>query len=112
MRDTYVRKQGRRLSLTERENSVETSECLVDLVGERWVPLDDLREMQPAGDPAKPRFPTGDELAKTAAVMRILGTAPSAFSINEIARPFRQGRQKRHSCHDVGASMAAHRFCV
>lgn len=53
----------------------------------------DLREMEPAGDPLKPRFPTGDELAETAAIMRVLGTGPSALTMDEIARQFRQGRQ-------------------
>ena len=37
---------------------------------------DDLQEM-------KPKFPTEDELAETASVMRVLATAPAAISIAE-----------------------------
>lgn len=47
---------------------------------------DDLQEM-------KPKFPTGDELAETAAIMRILAATPSAITIPDIARHFAQGRQ-------------------
>ena len=47
---------------------------------------DDLQEM-------KPRFPTGDELAETAAVMRILAGNSQALSHTDIARTFAQGRQ-------------------
>ncbi len=47
---------------------------------------DDLQEM-------KPRFPTGDELAETAAVMRVLAGATEPLSILDIARGFAQGRQ-------------------
>jgi hypothetical protein len=47
---------------------------------------DDLQEM-------KPRFPTGHELAETAAVMRALAGATEALTIEQIARSFSQGRQ-------------------
>jgi len=47
---------------------------------------DDLQEM-------KPRYPTGDELAETAAVMRVLGTAEEPISIAAICSHFSQGRQ-------------------
>jgi hypothetical protein len=41
----------------------------------------------------KPKFPTGDELAETAAVMWVLRAAQSALSIEDIARHFSQGRR-------------------
>lgn len=41
----------------------------------------------------KPRFPTGDELAETAAVMRLLSTASSPLDIGAIVRHFAQGKQ-------------------
>jgi SAM-dependent methyltransferase len=47
---------------------------------------DDLRELLP-------RFPTGDELAETASVMRILGTAERPLSIDAISIRFAQGRR-------------------
>lgn len=47
---------------------------------------DDLQEM-------KPKFPTGDELAETAAVMRVLGTSPASLSVAAICGYFSQGRQ-------------------
>lgn len=47
---------------------------------------DDLQEM-------KARFPTGDELAETAAVIGVLRAAQSAMSIEDISRHFAQGRQ-------------------
>ena len=56
--------------------------------------VDDLREMLPHDeDDAKPRYPTNDELAETAAVMRALATASQPIAITEIARTFSQGRQ-------------------
>ncbi len=45
---------------------------------------DDLQEM-------KPKFPTEDELAETAAVMRVLATSPRPLSIQDVARHFSQG---------------------
>ena len=54
---------------------------------------DDLREMMPQDDDAKPRYPTNNELAETAAVMRVLATASQPVAITEIARTFSQGRQ-------------------
>ena len=55
---------------------------------------DDLREMLPHDeDNAKPRYPTNNELAETAAVMRVLATASQPVAITEIARTFTQGRQ-------------------
>jgi hypothetical protein len=46
---------------------------------------DDLQEL-------KPKFPTGDELAETAAVMRTLAVASDTLSIRQIARSFAQGK--------------------
>lgn len=43
----------------------------------------------------KPRFPTGDELAQTAAVMSILATAAGPITIDGIASHFAQGKQIR-----------------
>ena len=55
---------------------------------------DDLREMLPREDEnSKPRYPTNNELAETAAVMRVLATASQPVAITEIARTFSQGRQ-------------------
>lgn len=45
---------------------------------------DDLQDM-------KPKFPTEDELAETAAVMRVLATSPRPLSIQDVARHFSQG---------------------
>lgn len=45
---------------------------------------DDLQEM-------KPEFPTENELAETAAVMRVLATAAASLSIQDVARHFKQG---------------------
>ena len=53
---------------------------------------DDLREMTPA-DTGKPKFPTGDELAETVAVTRVLTTATAPLTIDEVCRHFAQGRQ-------------------
>jgi hypothetical protein len=50
------------------------------------TPEDDLEE-------AKQRFPTGDELAETAAIIGVLRAAQSALSIDDISRHFSQGRQ-------------------
>jgi hypothetical protein len=47
---------------------------------------DDLREM-------KPKFPTGDELAETASIMRELASAQGALSVDDISRRFAQCRQ-------------------
>jgi hypothetical protein len=47
---------------------------------------DDLQEL-------KPRFPTGDELAETVAIMRVLQTTPTPITIPDLARHFSQGRQ-------------------
>lgn len=52
---------------------------------------DDLREMAPA-DAAKPKFSTGNELAETADVMRVLATSPEPISIPRIASTFAQGK--------------------
>jgi hypothetical protein len=46
---------------------------------------DDLQEM-------KPRFPTGNGLEETAAVMRVLASATAPLSIADIARSFAQGK--------------------
>lgn len=43
----------------------------------------------------KPKFPTGDELAETAAVMQALAFAPGALSIDEIAATFKGGLQNK-----------------
>ena len=47
---------------------------------------DDLQEL-------KPKFPTGNELAETAAVMGVLASASDAMTIAQIARTFSQGKQ-------------------
>lgn len=47
---------------------------------------DDLQEL-------KPKFPTGNELAETAAVMGVLASASDALTIAQIARTFSQGKQ-------------------
>lgn len=47
---------------------------------------DDLQEM-------KPKFPTGNELAETAAVMRVLATAELPLSVRAMCGHFSQGRQ-------------------
>lgn len=44
-------------------------------------------------DSPKPRFSTGNELAETADVMRVLASATSALSVPQIAHAFSQGRQ-------------------
>ncbi len=51
---------------------------------------DDLQEM-------KPKFPTGEELAETVAVMRVLEAAAEPVSIEEIARHFAQGKADREA---------------
>ena len=43
----------------------------------------------------KPRYPTEDELAETAAVMSVLATAARPVSIDDIAGSFAQGKQIR-----------------
>ena len=53
---------------------------------------DDLREMMPA-ETGKLKFPTGDELAETVAVTRVLAAATGALTIDEVCRHFTQGRQ-------------------
>ena len=54
---------------------------------------DDLREMLPRGeDASKARFPTGNELAETADVMRVLATAEHPLNVEQIARTFAQGK--------------------
>jgi hypothetical protein len=47
---------------------------------------DDLQEM-------KPKFPTGNELAETAAVMQVLGNAEAPLPVAAICSTFSQGRQ-------------------
>jgi hypothetical protein len=54
---------------------------------------DDLREMLPRGALAKPAFPTGNELAETAAVMSVLAAARAPLTIDAIAQSFSQGLQ-------------------
>lgn len=51
---------------------------------------DDLQEMQ-EGDDSRPAYPTGHELAETAAVMSALATAPAPLTIPDISRGFKQG---------------------
>jgi hypothetical protein len=40
----------------------------------------------------KPKFPIGEELAETVAVMRVLEAAQAPVSVEEIARHFAQGK--------------------
>ena len=47
---------------------------------------DDLQEL-------KPSFPTNDELAETAAVMRVLASTPGTLDIGAITGHFKQGRK-------------------
>jgi hypothetical protein len=55
---------------------------------------DDLSEMMPReDDSSKPRFPTDDEMAETAAVMSAFLAASKPLSPTEVARHFKGGRQ-------------------
>lgn len=55
---------------------------------------DELQELMPRDDDAmKPRFPTNDEIAETAAVMFALGSSMRPMSATEVARYFKGGRQ-------------------
>ena len=67
---------------------------------------DDLQEM-------KPKFPTGEELGETVAVMRVLEAAAEPVSIEEIAQHFAQGkadRKARRPCRrGAGAAWASFR---
>ena len=67
-----------------RDTGIRPTQGALDLV-------DDLREMLPA-DSSKVRFPTGNELAETADVMRELATAATPLSIEQLARQFSQGK--------------------
>ncbi len=60
---------------------------------------DDLQEM-------KPKFPAGEELAETAAVMRVLEAAEAPVSIEDIARHFAQGKQIEKRAGRVIAALA------
>lgn len=60
---------------------------------------DDLREM-------KPRYPTGDELAETAAVMHLLAAATGSLTVEEITRAFAQGRQIERRVASTIAALA------
>jgi hypothetical protein len=60
---------------------------------------DDLQEM-------KPKFPTGEELAETVAVMRVLEAAAEPVSVEEIARHFAQGKQIEKRVGSVVAALA------
>jgi hypothetical protein len=60
---------------------------------------DDLQEM-------KPKFPTGEELAETVAVMRVLEAAAEPVSIEEIARHFAQGKAVEKRVGSVVAALA------
>ena len=53
---------------------------------------DDLREMLPSGDAGKPKYPTGNELAETAAIMHALMNALQPLSIATLASSFAQGK--------------------
>ncbi len=54
----------------------------------------------------KPKFPTGEELAETVAVMRVLEAAAEPVSIEEIARHFAQGKQIEKRVGLVVAALA------
>jgi len=45
---------------------------------------DDLREMMPRDDAAKPKYPTGDELAETAAIVRALMEAAQSKEVTVV----------------------------
>lgn len=51
--------------------------------------------LEPEVDMGKPRYPTDDELAETAAVMLVLATASRPISIDDIAASFSQGKRIR-----------------
>jgi hypothetical protein len=53
---------------------------------------EELGDMLPSEDGTKPKYPTGDELAETAAVMSVLANAPDAITIAGIATKFSQGK--------------------
>jgi len=50
-------------------------------------------ELEAEPEEGKPRYPTDDELAETAAVMSVLATASHPVSIGEIAASFAQGKR-------------------
>jgi hypothetical protein len=50
-------------------------------------------ELEADEEQGKPRYPTDNELAETAAVMSVLATATRPISIDDIAATFAQGRQ-------------------
>ncbi len=52
----------------------------------------------------KPKVPAGEELAETAAVMRVLEAAAEPMSVEEIARHFAQGKAIENR---VGLAVAA-----
>lgn len=56
---------------------------------------DELSEMTPRGEDeaAKPKFPTNDEMAETAAVMTALLASAKPMTPTEVARRFKGGRQ-------------------
>jgi hypothetical protein len=60
---------------------------------------DDLQEM-------KPKFPTGDELAETVSVLRVLEAATAPIGIGDIAQHFAQGRQIERRVGQVVAALA------
>lgn len=51
--------------------------------------------LESEAEAGKPRYPTDNELAETAAVMSVLAGAARPFSIDDIAASFSQGRQVR-----------------
>ncbi len=50
-------------------------------------------ELEAEAEEGKPRYPTDDELAETAAVMSVLATAARPITIDDIAANFAQGKQ-------------------
>ena len=51
-----------------------------------------LEEEDNVEAPTKPKFRTGNELAETADVMRVLATVSQPLSVSQIARTFAQGK--------------------
>jgi hypothetical protein len=50
-------------------------------------------ELEAEAEEGRPRYPTDDELAETAAVMSVLAIAGRPFTIDDIAANFAQGKQ-------------------
>jgi hypothetical protein len=63
--------------------------------GEKARAAQTAMELEAEEEEGKPRYPTDDELAETAAVMSVLAAAQGPLSIDSIAAHFAQGKQVR-----------------